>query len=218
MKLNNKKVKKILLPILLGVTLIFAGFKYQANKINDLQQQLDSKTLHVEQSETVMYKDTIRNKFNELQAYKIEDGKINFKHSYKYKKDGFIDKKIQITAFADVYYEYDINLKDASIIEDDSTITVLIPKAYLNKESLHVEQDSIQLINSSTYSSWFADKEDNRIAMNEFTQSFEKEAAKRIDKYYKEEVKNHMTYQAKVQVKKLVGSFVHEKKIIVEVK
>ncbi len=127
MKLNNKKVKKILLPILLGVTLIFAGFKYQANKINDLQQQLDSKTLHV-------------------------------------------------------------------------------------------EQDSIQLINSSTYSSWFADKEDNRIAMNEFTQSFEKEAAKRIDKYYKEEVKNHMPYQAKVQVKKLVGSFIRDKEIIVEVK
>ena len=54
--------------------------------------------------------------------------------------------------------------------------------------------------------------------MKQFITSFEKQAAVKIDKYYKEEVKNHMPYQAKKQVKKLVGSFVHNKTIEVKMK
>ena len=214
-----KRVKKLLVGVLAGIILL-TGFSCQQRKIRSLEEQVNVRQeQQVEKTKTKMYKDTIRNKFNEMQSYQIEEGKINFKHDFEYsKKAKFSTHKVNISAFGDVYYAYNVDLKNASVVETDDTITIYIPEAYLDKESLHVEQDSLQFVNSKTYSSFFADKEDNREAMKQFITSFEKQAAVKIGKYYKEEVKNHMPYQAKVQVKKLVGSFVHDKKIIVEVK
>ena len=218
MKLT-KRMRKLLAGVLLTFVLL-TGFSCQQQRIRVLEEQANIKQeQQVEKTETKMYKDTIRNKFNEMQSYQVEEGKINFKHDFTYeKKAKFSTHKVNISAFGDVYYAYNVDLKDASVVETEDTITIYLPEAYLDKESLHVEQDSLQFVDSKTYSSFFADKEDNREAMKQFITSFEKQAAVKIDKYYKEEVKNHMPYQAKKQVKKLVGSFVHDKEIIVEVK
>ena len=217
MKLT-KRMRKILAGTLLAFVLL-TGFGCQHQKIKALEEQVSVKQEQQVKSETKMYKDTIRRKFNEMQSYRIEEGKINFKHDFTYeKKATFSTHKVNISAFGDVYYAYDVDLKDASVVETEDTITIYLPSAYLDKDSLHVEQDSLQFVNSKTYSSFFADKEDNREAMKQFITSFEEKAGVKIDKYYKEEAKNHLPYQSKVQVKKLVGSFVHDKDIIVEVK
>ncbi len=213
-----KRVKKILVGVLLGLLLLI-GFGYQHHKINYLEEQINDKQEQQVTSTTHMYKNTIVNKFNDIQSYKIEDGKINFKHDYTYSKRAtFTTHEVSISAFADVYYEYDIDLSNASIIETENTITISLPRPYLNKETLHVEPDSVQYINSETHSSLFANKEDSRNASKEFIGSLEKEAYKKIDKYYIKESKNHIPYNAKKQVKELVGSFVHDKKIVVNMK
>lgn len=217
MKLT-KRMRKILAGTLLAFVLL-TGFGCQHQKIKTLEEQVSVKQEQQVKSETKMYKDTIRRKFNEMQSYKIEEGKINFKHSLPYeKKATFSTHKVNISAFGDVYYAYDVDLKDASMVETEDTITIYLPSAYLDKDSLHLEVDSLQFINSATYSSFFADKEDNREAMKQFVTSFEKEASVKIDKYYKEEAKNHLPYNSKKQVKKLVESFVHDKEVIVEMK
>ena len=218
MKLT-KRVKKLLAGTLMAFVLM-TMFSCQHQKIKALEEQANIKQeQQVEKTETKMYKDTIRNKFNEMQSYQIEEGKINFKHDFTYeKKATFSTHKVNISAFGDVYYAYDVDLRDISMVETEDTITIYLPSAYLDKDSLHIEQDSLQFVNSKTYSSFFADKEDNREAMKQFITSFEKEASVKIDKYYKEESKNHMPYQAKKQVKKLVESFVHDKDVIVKMK
>ena len=213
-----KRVRKILAGVLLGL-LLFTGFGCQHRKINYLEDQINGKQEQQVTTKTHMYKDAIVNKFNDMQSYKIEDGKINFKHDFSYsKKATFTTHEVSISAFADVYYEYDVDLSNANITETEDTITILLPEPYLNEESLHVDLDSIQYINSKTHSSLFANKEDSRNASKEFISSLEKEAYKKIDKYYAEENKGHIPYNAKKQVKKLVGSFIHDKEIVVDMK
>lgn len=217
MKLT-KRMRRLLAGALV-VFVLLAGFSCQHQKIKALEEQVSVKQEQQVKSETKMYKDTIRRKFNEMQSYRIEEGKINFKHDFTYKKKAtFSTHKVNISAFGDVYYAYDVDLKDASVVETEDTITIYLPSAYLDKDSLHIEQDSLQFVNSKTYSSFFADKEDNREAMKQFVTSFEKEASVKIDKYYKEESKNHLPYNSKKQVKKLVESFVHDKTIEVKMK
>ena len=217
MKLT-KRMRKLLAGILL-TSVLLTGFSCQQQKIKSLEEQVNTKQEQQVKSETKMYKDTIRRKFNEMQSYRIEEGKINFKHDFTYeKKATFSTHKVNISAFGDVYYAYDVDLRDISMVETEDTITIYLPSAYLDKDSLHVEQDSLQFVNSKTYSSFFADKEDNREAMKQFITSFEKEASVEIDKYYKEEAKNHLPYNSKKQVKKLVESFVRDKDVIVKMK
>ena len=213
----NKKVRKVLLPILLSAVIVVTGFGCQHRKIKELESQIQTKQV---KTITNMNKDAIISKFNEVRTYKVEDGKINFNHKYTYEDKAFLGfkKKINITAFADVYYQYNVDLQDASIIETEDKITILLPKAYLDKDTLHVKQDSIQYVESGTNSNIFADKDDNREAHDEFIVSLEKEAAKRIDRYYTEESENHIPYVTKKAVKKLVESFVHDKEIEIKFK
>ena len=213
----NKRVRKVLLPILLSGVIVVTAFGCQQRKIKELESQIQTKQVT---TVTNMNKDAIISKFNEIRTYKVEDGKINFNHSYKYEDKAFLGfkKRINITAFADVYYQYNVDLQDASIIETEDKITILVPAAYLDKDTLHVEQDSIQYVESGTDSNIFTNKDDTREAHDEFIVSLEKEAGKRIQRYYNEESKKHIPYVTKKAVKKLVESFVHDKEIIVEVK
>ena len=104
MKLT-KRMKKLLAGTLVAFVLM-TMFSCQHQKIKALEEKVNVKQeQQVEKTETKMYKDTIRNKFNEMQSYQVEEGKINFKHDFTYeKKATFSTHKVNISAFGDVYY------------------------------------------------------------------------------------------------------------------
>ena len=73
MKLT-KRMRKILAGTLV-VFVLLGGFGCQHQKIKALEEQVSVKQEQQVKSETKMYKDTIRRKFNEMQSYKIVHSK-----------------------------------------------------------------------------------------------------------------------------------------------
>ena len=219
------KRRKRAIAVVLAVLTLIGGFSYQWHKIKTLErevfnkQQIEMRLNKTESIETYMYEETIREKFNELKTYKVLDGKLNFKHTYNYTDDVILglEKKIKITAFNDVYFQYDLDLSTAQIYETDKKIVVKIDKPYLNEETLHVVKNSTQIIKSATTYSVLSTKKDTQTAMQYYYESLEDRAIKDITTLYNEEKANHLEYNAKKQVKKLVKTFV-DKKVIVEYK
>ena len=219
------KRRKRAIAVVLAVLTVIGGFAYQWHKIKTLErevfnkQQIEMRLNKTESIETYMYEETIREKFNELKTYKVLDGKLNFKHTYNYTDDVILglEKKIKITAFNDVYFQYDLDLSTAQIYETDKKIVVKIDKPYLNEETLHVVKNSTQIVKSATTYSVLSTKKDTQTAMQYYYESLEDRAIKDITTLYETEKQNHLEYNAKKQVKKLVKTFV-DKKVIVEYK
>ena len=68
----TRRVKKLLAGTLVAFVLM-TMFSCQHQKIKSLEEQANVKQeQQVEKTETKMYKDTIRNKFNEMQSYQVE--------------------------------------------------------------------------------------------------------------------------------------------------
>ena len=219
------KRRKRAIAVVLAVLTLIGGFSYQWHKIKTLErevfnkQQIEMRLNKTESIETYMYEETIREKFNELKTYKVLDGKLNFKHTYNYTDDVILglEKKIKITAFNDVYFQYDLDLSTAQIYETDKKIVVKIDKPYLNEETLHVVKNSTQIVKSATTYSILSTKKDTQTAMQYYYESLEDRAIKDITTLYETEKQNHLKYNAKKEVKKLVETFV-DKKVVVKYK
>ena len=219
-----KKHKKTI-GVVLAILIAFGTFAYQFNKIHTLKEELYNKQQvevrldKTEHTETKMFKKSIREKFNEVKSYKVLDGKVNLKHTYEYEDDAILGmkKRVTISGFCDVYFDYNVDLSTAEIHETENKITIKIDEPTLNKDSLHAIKDSYKQINSSTKYGVLANKEDVRTAMEYYYASLEERASDKITTLYNEEKANHLEYNAKKQVKKLVKTFV-DKKVIVEYK
>ncbi len=219
------KRRKRAIAVVLAVLTVIGGFAYQFNKIHTLKEELYNKQQvevrldKTEHTETKMFKKSIREKFNEVKSYKVLDGKINLKHTYEYEDDAILGmkKRVTISGFCDVYFDYNVDLSTAEIHETENKITIKIDEPTLNEDSLHAIKDSYKQINSGTKYGVLANKEDVRTAMEYYYASLEETAGDKITILYNEEKANHLKYNAKKEVKKLVETFV-DKKVVVKYK
>lgn len=212
----KKEMKRYI--VLLMAMAIIGTMIYNFNK-KDIKEQEQTRQGVTKSIQTEMYTDTIREKFNELKSYKVLDGVINMQHTYNYEKETVLGlkKKVNITAFADIYYEFNIDLRDVDIKEAKDKIIVKVDYPYLDQNTINIKPNSTKVIDSKTSSNMLANKEDNRIAMQYFSESLVKVASRNIDRLYGSEKKNHLEYNCKKEVRKLVETFV-DKDVEVEFK
>lgn len=220
-RIDKSILKKVLIGLSVGLILI-GIFTYQYRKINKLEYDLNIKKQVEERAtdytETQMDKNTIEEKFNELQTYKVFDGKINFKHVYNYDAEGIlgIHRKCKLTATSDVYYQAEVSLAEAEIEETEDKITITLENPFIDEDTVHRIKNTMHIIEDETNTSLLSNKEDVRKTSQYWEESLDETAYKSISDYYK--LDGNMDYiksKAKKEVKKLVGKFT-DKKVVVE--
>ena len=184
--------KKVISCVLVGMTLLgaFVGFKHQQNKINDLQYQLDIKQQVEERgthyTESMINVKTIKSEFNRLNSYRIFEGSINMKHKYNFTEDSILGlkKKGTLSATADIYYQYEVDLSNAEITIQNDIINIKLPRPTLNENSVHRKVDTFHIIEDETTMNWLMrDKEGVKI-MRYWEDTFDIKATQQIKDYY----------------------------------
>ena len=221
----KKRIKKdILKKVLIGLSvgLILIGiFTYQYQKINKLEYDLNIKKQVEERAtdytETQIDKRTIEEEFNELQTYKVFDGKINLKHTYNYDAEGIlgIHRKCKLTATSNVYYQVEVSLAEAEIEETEDKIIVTLEDPFVDEDTVHRIKNTMHIIEDETSNSLLSSKEDVRKTSQYWEESLDETSYKSISDYYKiDENMDYIKSKAKKEVKRLVETFTDKKVII----
>ena len=194
--LINRIAKSLRNKVIVGVVAFvmtlggIMGFMHQQNKINELQMRLEMKQDidHKNQGmySTAMDVQTIQNKFNELNSYKIFDGSMVLKHKYEYQRDSFLGLKSKgtLVANAKVYYEYQVDLKEAKVTVEGNTINITLPRARLNKDSVHMINNTFKVIEKETKDNMLMNEKDGKQLQRYWIESFSTSAIDKISEYY----------------------------------
>ena len=189
------------------------GFIHQQNRINELQMRLEMKqdVDHKNQGmySTAMDVQTIQNKFNELNSYKIFDGSMVLKHKYEYQRDSFLGLKSKgtLVANAKVYYEYKVDLKDATVTVEGNTINITLPRAKLNKDSVHMINNTFKVVEKETKDNILMNENDGKQLQRYWIESFSTSAIDKIDEYYDSgTMRDKLEESARREVRDLVNT------------
>lgn len=191
-KITKNLRNKVIAGVLIFVTALsgFMGYVHQQHKINDLQMKLEMKqdADHKNQGmySTAMDVQTIQNKFNELNSYKIFDGSMVLKHKYEYQRDSFLGLKSKgtLVANAKVYYEYKVDLKDAKVTTNGNTINIILPRASLNKDSVHMMNNTFKIVEKETKDNILMNENDGKQLQRYWIESFSTSAIDKLEEYY----------------------------------
>lgn len=191
-KITKNLRNKVIAGVLIFVTALggVMGYVHQQRKINDLQMKLEMKqdADHKNQGmySTVMDVQTIQNKFNELNSYKIFEGTMNLKHKYEYQRDNFLGLKSKgtLVANAKVYYEYKVDLKDAKVTTNGNTINITLPRASLNKDSVHMMNNTFKIVEKETKDNILMNEKDGKQLQRYWIESFSTSAIDKLEEYY----------------------------------
>lgn len=191
-KITKNLRNKVIAGVLVFVTALggFMGYVHQQHKINDLQMKLEMKqdADHKNQGmySTAMDVQTIQNKFNELNSYKIFDGSMVLKHKYEYQRDSFLGLKSKgtLVANAKVYYEYKVDLKDAKISINGNAINITLPRATLNKDSVHMMNNTFKIVEKETKDNILMNEKDGKQLQRYWIESFSTSAIDKLEEYY----------------------------------
>lgn len=206
---------KIIAGVLVFVTTLggVMGYVHQQRKINDLQMKLEMKqdTDHKNQGmySTVMDVQTIQNKFNELNSYKIFDGTMNLKHKYEYQRDNFLGLKSKgtLVANAKAYYEYKVDLKDAKVTTNGNTINITLPRVSLNKDSVHMVNNTFKIVEKETKDNILMNEKDGKKIQRYWIESFNTSAINKINEYYdRGEMRDKLEENARREVRDLINT------------
>lgn len=197
----NKRIKVsirgIVVALLIGAS-IFAGsiFMHQKHTINELKKEVQIQTETTEQrlnyTETKIDTSTIEKRFNELQKIEITNSKINIKHTYHYRREGFLgmDHEYKLTGTADFYYSHVVDLTSCEIISaSKDKITVSIDRAYLNKDACHRINNTFYRMDSECDASLLANKKDAETATRHWEDTFDKKGITEVEEYFKDKKK-----------------------------
>jgi hypothetical protein len=191
--IRNKVVAGIMVSVLtLGGLMMF---KHQTNKINDLKQQLQLKQQLDEQSrgytESILDVKTIKGEFNKLKDYPIlKNYRITMTHTYDYLKYGKmgIKRKATLSGSATCIYDVDIRLSDANIFVDNKNVLhVELEEPFLNKESVHLEENTFLINERKSDMNFWMKKEDAQDLMRYWSNSFNMSAIEKLEDLYREE-------------------------------
>jgi hypothetical protein len=191
-KITKNLRNKVIAGVLIFVTALggVMGYVHQQHKINDLQMKLEMKqdADHKNQGmySTAMDVQTIQNKFNELNSYKIFDGSMVLKHKYEYQRDNFLGLKSKgtLVANAKVYYEYKVDLKDAKVTTNGNTINITLPRASLNKDSVHMMNNTFKIVEKETKDNILMNENDGKQIQRYWIESFSTSAIDKLEEYY----------------------------------
>lgn len=191
-KITKNLRNKVIAGVLIFVTALggVMGYVHQQRKINDLQMKLEMKqdVDHKNQGmySTAMDVQTIQNKFNELNSYKIFDGSMVLKHKYEYQRDSFLGLKSKgtLVANAKVYYEYKVDLKDAKVTTNGNTINITLPRASLNKDSVHMMNNTFKIVEKETKDNILMNEKDGKQLQRYWIESFSTSAIDKLEEYY----------------------------------
>lgn len=189
------------------------GFIHQQNRINELQMRLEMKqdVDHKNQGmySTAMDVQTIQNKFNELNSYKIFDGSMVLKHKYEYQRDSFLGLKSKgtLVANAKVYYEYKVDLKDATVTVEGNTINITLPRAKLNKDSVHMINNTFKVVEKETKDNILMNENDGKQLQRYWIESFSTSAIDKLEEYYDSgTMRDKLEENARREVRDLVNT------------
>ncbi len=189
------------------------GFAHQQNRINELQMRLEMKqdADHKNQGmySTAIDVQTIQNKFNELNSYKIFDGSMVLRHKYEYQRDSFLGLKSKgtLVANAKVYYEYKVDLKDATVTVEGNTINITLPRAKLNKDSVHMINNTFKVVEKETKDNMLMNEKDGKQLQRYWIESFSTSAIDKIDEYYDSgAMRDKLEESARREVRDLVNT------------
>lgn len=189
------------------------GFIHQQNRINELQMRLEMKqdVDHKNQGmySTAMDVQTIQNKFNELNSYKIFDGSMVLRHKYEYQRDSFLGLKSKgtLVANAKVYYEYQVDLKDATITVKGNTINITLPRASLNKDSVHMMNNTFKIVEKETKDNILMNEKDGKQLQRYWIESFSTSAIDKLEEYYDSgTMRDKLEENARREVRDLVNT------------
>jgi hypothetical protein len=174
---------------------IFVGYKHQTNKINDLKKQLELKQELDEQSrgytESILDVKTIKGEFNKLKDYPIlKNYRITMTHTYDYLKYGQlgIKRKATLSGSATCIYDIDIRLSNANIFVDNKNVLhVELEEPFLNKESVHLEENTFLINERKSDMNFWMKKEDAQDLMRYWSNSFNTSAVEKLEDLYNEE-------------------------------
>lgn len=177
---NNKHYMTILLTSALGV-LIIAGsimFKYQSNKIDELQDQLYLKHQSEQKAsdyyESTLNIRTIQSEFNTMKEYPVQKSNtIYMNHKYQYTDEGAFGMKHKITLVGDAQVQYDVVVRfDTATVTSNNgkDITIKIDEPYVDQESVKMAENTL-IMRDEDYGFW-SNRKDGAQAQKLFMESF----------------------------------------------
>lgn len=211
MKFKKYASKKVISIIL--TTLVLTNILHQQARVNQLEKELYIQQNIVENkfshTQTVLFKDTIQERLNELCEYKVLDGTVNIKHSFDYTRDGFLGLKhnYKLTGTADFYYSYVINLSNAEVIKaTDNKIIIKMEKPYIDKNSCHRVANSFYKIEDESSNNLLSNKDDAEKCTRKWEDTFDEKGISFINDYYNTySMQNKINNTTIDQMKKLLN-------------
>ena len=195
---------------------------YQGNQVKGLKQQLQLKQtiddMNSNYTETHLDAESIKEKFNEIQEYKCFKSTISIKHKYIYEDEALLGmhRKATLTGTATIWYEYTTALQNAEITETSNSITILIPKATLNKETVHIVPNTFHVMQDESSHNLLSQYETGRKIQHYWVDTCTKRAYDEIKDYYRDDTAKIEAYTIKA-VKDLAKTFT-SKNVIVKIK
>ena len=214
-KSRSDMVIKVIIGTTLGLILIMGSMLlHQDNKLNQMQHDLQLKQQqderHSDYTESLLNVREIQNNFNSMQDYSImKDAKVSQSHIYNYQDDSILGmkKNWHIEGTANLVYDVDVRLADAIITtsEDMKTINIALPMPTLDKQSVHIEADSLLLTDSKA--NMLCNKNDGQKVMNFYRESFMERGIANLNDYYKDDARiDELKKVAKSEVMALINT------------
>lgn len=191
MKLKRYASKKVI-AIVVAIMVTIGGFTHQQRKIKSLQDELYIQQNMTEQkynyTETSLDAKTIQEELNKLCEYKILDGKVNIKHTYAYQRDSLfgLKSKYKLVGTADLYYELVVELKNATVVRDESgKYIVQVDFPQVNSEACHRIHDTFIRMDDECSDNILTNEKDAEKATRYWEDTFDKKGIKYVKEYYK---------------------------------
>lgn len=189
----SKKIRMCIIASLLIFTSAFSvliGYQCQQKKVKDLQNELKMKkdidNKNKGSYSTILNAQDIQLKFNEVNSYKIFSGTTTLKHKYEYERDSFLGLKSKgtLVANAKAYYEFQVDLKDAKISVIGNHIDITLPRAYLNKNSVHMVNNTFKVVEKETKDNILMNEKDGKDLQRYWIETFSTSAIEQLETYY----------------------------------
>ena len=220
-RINKNVLKKVVAGLLIALSTM-SLIIYQNTQVKNLKQQLQLKQtideMNSNYTETRLDATSIKEKFNEIKDYKCFKSTINIKHKYIYTEESILGmhKKATLVGTATIWYEYTTALENAEITETQNTITILIPRATLNKETVHIVPNTFYFMKDESSHNVLSQFEVGRKVQHHWNDTCVKRAYEEIKDYYKDDMDRIDAYTVKA-VKDLAKTFT-SKNVNVKVK
>ena len=190
--MNIKRyASKRVIAIVVAIMVMIGGFAHQQRKIKSLQEELYIQQNMTEQkynyTETSLDAKSIQEELNKLCEYKILDGKVNVKHKYVHRRDKLfgLKSKYKLVGTADLYYELVVELKNATVVRDESgknIVRIDFPK--VNEKACHRIANTFLRIDDECSDNILANEMDAETATRHWEDTFDEKGIEDVKLYY----------------------------------